>query len=71
MHQPLDRTANNSDLAQVRVDLDQNRWEERKELTLPQNVQKILDIAPAFSGFYGHGYVIVPIGLNTRLTLTA
>ena len=71
MHQPLDRTANNSDLAQVRVDLDQNKWEERKELTLPQNVQKILDIAPAFSGFYGHGYVIVRVVAKTKVTLIA
>ncbi|KAL2679041.1 hypothetical protein Neosp_009797 [[Neocosmospora] mangrovei] len=55
MHQPLSRTASNSDLAQVRVVLEEDDWEIRNELKLPVNVQKILDIAPAYAGVFGHG----------------
>lgn len=73
MHQPLSRTAKNDDLAQIRVSLEKNTWEERKELTLPVNVQKILDVAPAYAGFFGHGSVnticVVPHMLTFDLRL--
>ncbi|UZP32228.1 hypothetical protein NXS19_000044 [Fusarium pseudograminearum] len=58
MHQPLSRTASNSDLARLQVRANGDIIV-HKDVSLPMNVQRILDIAPAYGGVFGHGIMFL------------
>ncbi|KAF7557530.1 hypothetical protein G7Z17_g514 [Cylindrodendrum hubeiense] len=61
MHQPLHRTASNSDLSRLQVTTSAGIIV-HKDVSLPVNVQKIIDIAPAYGGVFGHGVIHAKYG---------
>ncbi|KAK7434452.1 hypothetical protein CaCOL14_012792 [Colletotrichum acutatum] len=58
MHQPLSRTASNSDLSRLQVTSNAGVIV-HKDVSLPVNVQRILDISPAYGGVFGHGIMFL------------
>jgi hypothetical protein len=52
---PMDRTAIGTDVSRAEVSLDTNTVAVWKDLSLPKNVQKVLDIAPSSSEGLGRG----------------
>lgn len=52
-----DQLAMGSDITRILVDPFQSSWTALRDMQLPVNVKKILDIAPA-SNAYGRGWVL-------------
>ena len=65
---PRDQMAVGSDITRILVDPFQTSWRALRDMQLPMNVKKIVDIAPA-SNAYGRGSVFYPYRRTTMLML--
>ena len=66
-HQPKDRITPGSDITHILVDPYLSSWQAFRDLSLPVNATKVLDIAPAANA-YGRGlYTLCVVGGQTQL----